>query len=202
MHLNGLSGGSTPSSLPYSQPPPLSNGDDLLIAPLDLSTLNAPPPGSSLDSKSSLSSFVPASSLPSAGTSYLQQVRQLPMASALLLLQCSIVATACQAWSEVCNVEGFPGLLPSHPHTKYSCSIGVATTTRMSSTMDSGTLLLSTSAWVCETSFLCQLPGTRNDGCAVKGDFTAARTGEWACSQAQAVPSNSAAAQAERRRGS
>ena len=108
MHLNGLSGSSTPSSLPYSQPPPLSNGDDLLIAPLDLSTLHAPPPGSSLDSKSSLSSFVPASSLPSAGTSYLQQVRQLPVTS-LLLLQ--------HLWSELCDVNHTSGLLQSHSRT-------------------------------------------------------------------------------------
>lgn len=59
------------SSLPYHAPQ-LKNGDDLKIAPLDLGTANLPM-GSSLDSKSSLSSFVPGSSLPSTSISYFAQ---------------------------------------------------------------------------------------------------------------------------------
>lgn len=52
---------------------PLRSGEDLQIAPLDLGP-PVPPLGSSLDSKSSLSSFVPGSSLPSSLPSFFSQV--------------------------------------------------------------------------------------------------------------------------------
>lgn len=68
--------GSPGSSLSYNAPH-LKFGDDLKIAPLDLGTPSLPM-ASSLDSKSSLTSFVPGSSLPSSSTSYFQQVLPFP----------------------------------------------------------------------------------------------------------------------------
>lgn len=69
----GFGVGSPGSSLQYSQPPPLTAADSLEIVPLDLSTPSVPL-GSSLDSKSSLSSFVTGTSLPSSLASFYAQV--------------------------------------------------------------------------------------------------------------------------------
>ena len=62
----------SPGHMTFAKPPLYAGGDDLRIAPLDLTA--APPLGSSLDSKSSLSSFVPGSSYPSSSTSNPRQV--------------------------------------------------------------------------------------------------------------------------------
>lgn len=70
----GFKAGSPGNGLQYSQPPSLNGADNLKIAPLDVSGSHIPPLGSSLDSKSSLGSFVPGSSLPSSATSYYVQV--------------------------------------------------------------------------------------------------------------------------------
>ena len=65
--------GSPGNGLQYVQPPALNGADNLKIAPLDVSGPHIAPLGSSLDSKSSLGSFVPGSSLPSSAASYYTQ---------------------------------------------------------------------------------------------------------------------------------